>query len=353
MDQFYIGVDFHPHQQTVVWCERETGEIKTVTLKHDHVVIRAFYAALPPGVVGIEATTPADWFAALVRETGHELWVGNPAKIRARARSRHKSDRRDAELLYDLLRTGEFPRLWRREHTSQQVLDILHLRHRLVRQRTQVYNRLQALAHRGGLPKGRVKTPSFQTTLKACVVDDAQAIVRTQWFNLLEQLDTQIAELELWLHKQTKGDAAVQRLLTQKGVGELTALTVVHTLGDVQRFPRLGKQIVAFAGLDPLERSSAGKTRFAGISKQGSALLRFQLGQAANIAARYEGKLKSHFKKLAKKKPRAVAKTATARKLLVKLAIMLRDEITAAEFEDRGRTVGNARGSARSEMTLD
>ena len=343
MDKFYIGVDFHPHQQTVVWCERETGEIKNATLKHDHEVVRAFYAALPPGIVGLEATTQADWFAALLQETGHELWVGHPTKIRARARSRHKSDQRDGELLYDLLRTGEFPRLWQRALASQQVLDILHLRHRLVRQRTQTYNRLQALAHRCGLPKGRVKTPSFQAALKGCAVNAAQEIVRTQWFNLLEQLNTQIAELEVWLHQQAKGDAAVQRLRTQKGVGYLTALTVVHTLGEVQRFPRLSKQVVAFAGLDPLERSSAGKVKFGGISKQGSALLRFQLGQAANIAARYEGKLKSHFKKLAKKKPRAVAKTATSRKLLVKLAIMLRDEITAAEFDERGRTVGNAR----------
>ena len=101
-----------------------------------------------------------------------------------------------------------------------------------------------------------------------------------------------------------------------------------------------------------LEKSSAGKVKFGGISKQGSALLRFQLGQAANIAARYESKFKSCFKKLAKKKPRAVAKTATARRLLVKLAIMLRDEITAAEFDERGRTVGHARSAARSAMTV-
>lgn len=55
---------------------------------------------------------------------------------------------------------------------------------------------------------------------------------------------------------------------------------------------------------------------------------------------------------LAKKKPKAVAKTATARKLLVKLSIMLRDNITADEFDQRGRTVGNAREDTRSAMTV-
>ena len=64
---------------------------------------------------------------------------------------------------------------------------------------------------------------------------------------------------------------------------------------------------------------------------------------SALIAARFDAKLKGFHKRLAKKKPKAVAKTATARKLLVKLSIMLRDNITADEFDQRGRTVGNAR----------
>jgi hypothetical protein len=62
--------------------------------------------------------------------------------------------------------------------------------------------------------------------------------------------------------------------------------------------------------------------------------------------------LKSFYKRLSKKKPKAVAKTAAARKLLVKLSIMLRDNITADEFDRRGRAVGDARLNAGSEMTV-
>ena len=69
------------------------------------------------------------------------------------------------------------------------------------------------------------------------------------------------------------------------------------------------------------------------------------------IASRFDPTLKGFYKRLAKKKPKAVAKTATARKLLVKLSIMLRDNINADEFDQRGRTVGNARNIAGSEMT--
>ena len=109
--------------------------------------------------------------------------------------------------------------------------------------------------------------------------------------------------------------------------------------------------MVSFAGLDPLEDSSAGRIRFGHVSKAGSRLLRFQLGQAAQIAARSDMKLKSFYKRLAKKKPKAVAKTATARRLLVKLAIMLRDNINAQEFDRRGKHSWQCPSGTRSEMT--
>jgi hypothetical protein len=68
-------------------------------------------------------------------------------------------------------------------------------------------------------------------------------------------------------------------------------------------------------------------------------------------ATRYDPRLKTFYKRLAKKKPKALAKTASARKLLVKLAIMLRDNINADEFDRRGRTAAMPEEIAGSEMT--
>ncbi len=340
----YIGVDFHPHQQTLAWCDTRTGETRTTDLVNDPEIVRNFYSSLPePAIVGIEASTRATWFEEVLFETGHKLFVGNPVLIRKRATSRHKNDRRDAELILDLLLRKEFPDIWRRPPESDQVLEILRLRQTLVRQRTQAYNRLQALAHDVGLPKGRIRTNAFQKLVKAAGMNEVSSIRRDHLFSLVDKLGEQIAELDEWLKKKADDDHAVQLLLSQKGVGYLTALVTAHTLGDVSRFRRLSKQIASFAGLDPVEKSSAGRVRFGSISKSGSRLLRYHLGLAAQIASRSDAKLKSFYKRLAKKKPKAVAKTAAARKLLVKLSIMLRDQITADEFDRRGRTVGNAR----------
>ena len=124
----YIGVDFHPHQQTVCWCDTETGETKMLTLRHNLDEVRAFYQSMPPAIVGIEATSKAIQFENLLAETNHQLVVGNPALIRKKATSRHKLDKRDAELILNLLIKGEFPILWRRSRENNQVLDILKAR---------------------------------------------------------------------------------------------------------------------------------------------------------------------------------------------------------------------------------
>ena len=339
----YIGVDFHPHQQTVCWCDTATGEIKTQTLPHDVDKVSEFYQAMPPATVGIEATSKAIWFENLLAATKHKLMVGNPTLIRKKATSRHKSDKRDAELMLNLLLKDEFPTLWRRSAANNQVLDILKARLNLVRQRTKIYNRLQALAHNFGLPKGRMKSSYFQLLVKHAKTDEAGELQRSQLFSLLEYVTKQIVELEVWLHKKEKLDDQVQLLMTQKGVGYLTALCLVNTIGEISRFEKPTKQVPAFLGIEPLENESAGKSKNKGISRAGSSLARFLLGQSANIVARYDTKFKAFYKRLAKKKPKPVAKTATARKVLVKLVIMMRDNITAQEFDQRGRTVNDTR----------
>lgn len=341
----YIGVDFHPHQQTVCWGDLETGEIRTRTLFHNTDELTGFYQSMPPSTVGLEATSQATWFENLLFDNQHQVLYGNPTVIRKRALSRHKNDDRDARHIFDLLMRDEFPVLWRRPAASIAVLDLLHLRHKLVQQRTQTANRLQAMAHQSGLPKGRIDSLIFQAQLKEVDLGESFAFKRELLFQMWETFSEQIKELEIRLQAEASANEQVRRLKTQRGVGYLTALAVVHTIGDVSRFDRPTKQVVSFAGLDPLDQSSGSRTKFGSISKAGSPLLRFLLGQAAHSVSRYDPKLKAKYRQLAKRKIKAVAKTAIARKLLVKLVIMLRDEISAQEFDQRGRTVGNARGA--------
>jgi transposase len=108
-----IGCDLHSRYQVIAILDTETGEIRTRRLEHEKGEAKAFYAGLAkPALIGIEATGYTQWFERMVAELGHELWMGDPAEIRAREPRRQKRDERDAEHLQELLARGQFPRIW-------------------------------------------------------------------------------------------------------------------------------------------------------------------------------------------------------------------------------------------------
>ena len=116
----------------------------------------------------------------------------------------------------------------------------------------------------------------------------------------------------------------------------MTALTTVLVLGPLARFPD-SKHVVSYVGLAPALNASADKQHFGKITKQGNALLRWVLGQAAPLAARADDDLRRRYLSILHRRGRPKAKVALARKLLVRLYVMLRDQIDYEEFRRRGR----------------
>jgi len=92
-----IGCDFHTRMQQISMVDTETGEVTERQLDYEDDEARSFYAGLKePALVGIESTSYTRWFAEMLAELGHELAVGDAAKIRARETRKQKHDRRDA-----------------------------------------------------------------------------------------------------------------------------------------------------------------------------------------------------------------------------------------------------------------
>jgi transposase len=338
----YIGCDFHPHKQTVAWCDTRNGEIRIETFDHaDRRRIERFYRQFKDRkvIVGVEASGGMTWFEELVTEAGHQFLVGDATKIRKMAPSRHKTDRRDAEHSLNLLMTGRFPALWRRPKASEEVLTELRYRHGLVKQRTFICNRLQAIARDAGLGRFKVQTERGRKLLKEAKLWPGTAKIKENWITLLDKLGEQITDVEKGLEQRAKADKEANRLMTHPGIGPLTGLCYAHTVGDVNRF-RTTREVTAYVGLDPVEASSGDKRRIGSISKGGSTLLRFLLVQAAQAAIRRDKRLRSFYQQVSRRRGTAIAKVATARKLCVRAFIMLRDQIDYEEFCRRGNKVG-------------
>lgn len=347
MAPIYIGVDFHARQQTICYLKTETGELVICALQHqDKAQLRAFYQQFPGQViVGLEASGYSPWFETMLEQLGCEVWLGDATEIRRRARWRQKSDRRDAELIWELMAHNEFPRLHQPLPASREVLRMLRYRQKLIKLRTISKNSLQAIALQAGLAKGqqlfsRAGQQQFQVAEMSAVLQWQ----RDHWFELLKPLNQQLLETMVWFKAQSKNDLCIQRLRTHPGIGLLTALCLLHTLQPVSRF-RNQRKVVAYAGFDPLVRSSADRALYLGISKAGSRMLRYLLVEAVQTAIRYDEELKRFYKRLAERRGRPKAKVAAARKLLIRAYIMMRDEIDYAEFRRRAVAARLARHS--------
>lgn len=330
----YIGVDFHPYQQTVAFVDGQ-GEVKTRRFYHtEKASLRKFYQQFDQEtVVGVEATGSMKWFEEMLFEIKLELKVGNPRAIRKMAISPHKNDTRDAEHILDLLLSERFPEVKKRSSQSQVVLGWLNYRDSLVRNRTAIANQLQSMARNFGLSRFSMKSKAAKEKFELDKRSEAEQFLINSRFTIFEKLSEEIKAIEQRLEVIAESEEAPKLLLSHPGIGTLTALAVVHTLGDVSRFGRK-EQVTAFVGLAPLDKSSGEKQRIGQISKHGSRLVRFLLGQSAQKSS--DERLRSFYAQVSRRRGKPKAKVATARKLLERCYILLRDHINYEEFRRRG-----------------
>jgi transposase len=334
-----IGVDLHTRQQTIAMLDTETGELVKKTLKHDGDEVRKFYSALPGQVlVGIEATGSMLWFLELLGKLGIDHQVGHPSEIRKAEPRKQKYDRRDAALLLKLQIENRFPSIWMPSTELRDLRTLLKHRHQWVRMRTRVQNTLQAIALSRGLRRGKALwSQAGQHAIESLPLPPHTAYRRTELQDLYHKLCEQIDELD-----QRVGEQALQRpgaklLMTHPGVGPVTALATDVFLGDPTRFED-GKALASYVGMIPSEYSSGGgQQRLGGLTKQGNPLLRFLWCEAAVHAVRRDPELQRFYRRKLAQKGLAKARVATARKLGIRLWIMLRDQIDYQDFCRRGQ----------------
>ena len=275
--------------------------------------------------VGMEATGYSRWFERLLAELGIEVWIGDAAKIKSKRVRKQKTDRNDAQLLLGLLIENRFPRVWAASPENRDLRQLLWHRHRLAQMRTRIMNQLQALAmNEGQRRKKKLWSAQGRAQLEKLPLARWASLRRQDLLELLDRMTPAIAELTAAVEQEARKRPEVLRLMTHPGVGPITALAFVLIIGTPERFP-CGKQIGSYIGLIPAEDSSAGRQRLGHISKQGNALLRYLLGEAAQAAVRCDADWRRRYVHLAMRREKSIAKVAMARRIAVRLNWMWRN----------------------------
>ncbi len=311
-----IGCDYHPAFQQI---ERR--------LQHREEAEKFYRDLAAQGMkvrVGMEASGQARWFERLLAELNFELWIGDAAEIRTKRVRKQKTDRQDAQLILKLMLKDDFPRIWVPSWENRDLRQLLWHRHRMVQARTRIMNQLQAVALNEGLRcKKRLWREAGREQLEAFRLAPWASRRRRDLLELLDRLNPTITDLTRTIEQEVEKCPEAQRLMTHPGVGPLTALAFVLIIGTAERF-QCGKQIASYLGLVPLEESSGNRRRLGHITKQGNALLRFLLVEAAQVSARSIPEWRNKYFHLAMRRGRKIAKVAMARRLAVQMFWMWR-----------------------------
>lgn len=278
-----VGLDLGDKSCRYCVLGADGAVLKQGTVPTASTRLEGLFRRWPTARLVLEVGTHSAWIQRLAARVGQTVVMANPRKVRAIAASQQKSDARDAELLARLGRVD--PQLLcpvtPRSEQAQADLAVVRARDAAVRSRTQLVNAVRGLAKAQGVRLPRVAAASLHRRAPALLPAALQPALQPLLLAIGE-LTRQIQHLEA-----TMGEIAAARypeagvLRQVAGVGELTALAFVLTVGDPQRFPK-SRQVGAYLGLTPRRDQSGGRDPDLAITKAGDELVRRLLVQSAH-----------------------------------------------------------------------
>jgi transposase len=319
-----IGIDLG--DKTSRYCIlNEAGEVvEEGTFRNQEGSMAAHFGSRGRARIGLEVGSQSAWISRELEKLGHQVIVANARQLKWITASDQKNDRVDAEKLARLARAD--PKLLapieHRTAEQQAELAVIRAREALVRTRTLLVNAARGIAKGFGhrLPK------SLTETFGARACARLPEALKPALEKLLEEIDT-LSQRIAGYQEQIAGIAArhpeVERLSSVPGVGTLTGLSFVLTLGHADRFAH-SRDVGGYLGLRPRQQQSGSRDPQLGIAKSGDKYLRKLLVQCAHhilgrfgrdSALRQWGLAKAEGSKNATKR----AIVAVARKLAVLL----------------------------------
>ena len=305
----YIGLDTHKEHTEVVHTGSErgaelvhSGKIKTSKqgfIKHS----RQLQSRYPQATLHFvyEAGPCGYWVYRLLTSLGHPCYVVAPSLIPKKPGHKVKTDKRDAQALARLLKSGDIDPIYVPEPEDEAVRDLSRARERAMHDLNDAKYQLKALLLRNhiqyaGTANWSLKHLRWLTEI--ILPHPAQQIVLQEMIHTITERTARVERLDNELTHQIQHwryYPVVKAIQSLRGVRLLVAAGVIAELGDLTRFDQ-PRQLMSYVGLTPSEHSSGGKRRLGSITKCGNGRARRLLIEAAH-SYRYPANLSTAMQK--------------------------------------------------------
>ena len=267
--------------------EHDKAVLKKQLKRHQMV---AFFANLPPCVIGMEACASAHFWARKLQALGHTVRLMAPQFVKPYVKT-NKNDVADAEAICEAVARPNMRFVPVKNVDQQAVLALHRARQGFVRARTAQANQIRGLLGEFGLviPRGITSVAQHVPQFIEDASNELPGSFRLLMQRLMEhlkELERQVNEIETQIKAWHHASDASRRLAEIPGVGPITASALVASIGDGKCFSN-ARQLAAWLGLVPRQHSSGGKPTLLGITKRGDTYLRTLMVHGARAVVRY------------------------------------------------------------------
>ena len=320
----YVGLDYHSDSIRVCVLDEQGETVVNRSVANNPGAVRDLvrsHGGLVRGV-SIEACCgAADFATALADLTEWEVRMAHPSRVNRMKKDKDKTDHGDAWHLANLLRVGYLPNVWLTDEATRQLRRLVRFRAGVVDHKKDIKLRILSLLREERTNNTSGKSPWSKPWMEW--VKSAKLGVQSRWvldqeLRRLEQAEKDLAEVDRRMEQATEGDAVVEKLKAQPGIGPVTAVTMRAVIGRFDRF-QTGKQLSKYCGLSPCNASTGQKQSDAGLIDTGNDILRALLIQLAKRLPRHEPRWKQLHGKLRITKGANVASAAIANRWLRRL----------------------------------
>ncbi len=314
-----IGIDLAKNVIQVHGVDERGKAVLKKQLKRNQVA--AFFANLPPCLIGMEACASAHHWARKLEAFGHTVKLMAPQFVKPYVKT-NKNDAADAEAICEAVSRPNMRFVPIKNGEQQAVLALHRARQGFVKARTAQANQIRGLLAEYGIviPQGIGHIAKRLPEILEDGENDLPGVFRQLMQRLgdhLKELDRQVGELEVQIQSWHRENEASKKLAKIPGIGPITASALVASIGDAKSFEN-GRQLAAWLGLVPRQNSSGGKQVLLGISKRGDTYLRTLLIHGARavirVAERKAGYADSWLARLMGRRNQNVAAAALANK---------------------------------------
>jgi transposase len=319
----YIGMDLHKNYIQVAAVDKDGQLLYNSKIDNNHDQISDFFKDIRADNTRVVMESSSVWYDTYrYLSEKFDVVLSNPTKTKAIASAKIKTDKIDARTLADLLRADLIPACYIPSMEIMQLRQIVRHREFLVRQRTNLKNKIHGILLLNGIRiQGKPFTKQYISALRN--LGDPRI---NDYLGIIERLDVTIDDVTKKIKAHVKDNRAASIIATVPGIGYYSALLIASEIGDINRFAD-SHHLCSYAGLVPSVHSSGGTTHYGKITKSGSRHLRWILTECVHAHVRYEkSNLSRFYEKIAKKKGKAKATVATASKMLRVIYWMLKED---------------------------